>query len=48
MKAYMTLKMMIKYKLKTNEELKAYCDAYLATGKINSEQHAELVDMIEQ
>lgn len=46
MKAYMTLKMMIKYNLKSKEELKAYCDVYLATGKINSEQYKELVGMI--
>lgn len=46
MKAYATLKMMIKYKLKSSEELLAYCDAYLATGKFNSEQYTELVGMI--
>ena len=43
---YTTLKIMIKYKRKTAEELKAYCDAYLATGKISEKQYEELVDLI--
>lgn len=43
---YITLKIMIKYKRKSAEELKAYCDAYLATGKISEKQYWELVDLI--
>ena len=46
MRAYTTLKIMIKYKRKSNEELLAYCDAYLAAEKITKEQYDELVAMI--
>ena len=44
---YTALKIMIKYKRKSAEELKAYCDAYLATGKISESQYEELYGMIE-
>lgn len=47
MGAYMTSKLMIKYKRKTNEELFAYLEAYKASGKINDIQYEELLDMIE-
>lgn len=47
MGAYMALKMMIKYKRKTNEELFAYLEAYKASGKINDSQYEELLGMIE-
>lgn len=43
---YSALKIMIKYHRKSDEELKAYCDAYLATGKISEKQYEELVDLI--
>lgn len=46
MKAYLTLKVMIRYKKKSNEELLAYCDAYLKSGKITQMQYEELVTMI--
>lgn len=47
MGAYMVLKMMIKYKRKSNEELFAYLEAYKASGKINDSQYEELLGMIE-
>lgn len=47
MGAYMALKMMIKYKRKTNEELFAYLEAYKAAEKINERQYEELLGMIE-
>lgn len=43
---YTTLKIMIKHKRKSKEELLAYCKAYLASGKINEKQYDELVAMI--
>ena len=47
MGAYMTLKLMIKYKRKSNEELFAYLEAYRASGKINESKYEELLGMIE-
>ena len=44
--AYNLVKTLIKYKMKTKEELIAYCDAYLATKKLTPEQYTELVDII--
>ena len=43
---YNALKIMIKYHRKSDEELKAYCDAYLATRKISEKQSEELVALI--
>ena len=43
---YSTLKIMIKYHRKSDDELKAYCDAYLATGRITESQYEELVALI--
>lgn len=43
---YTTLKIIVKYKRKTNEELLKYCDTYLKSGKINQKQYEELVAMI--
>ena len=43
---YSTMKLLIKYRRKSAEELKAYCDAYLATGKISEKQYEELVALI--
>ncbi len=43
MKAYNAVKIMIKYKRKSNKELLSYCDAYLAAGKISKKQYDELV-----
>lgn len=46
MSAYQIIKLLIKYKRKTRKELLAYCDAYLATGKISEKQYEELVALI--
>ena len=43
---YNTLKLLIKYRRKTAEELICYCDLYLASGKLNQKQYEELMGMI--
>lgn len=43
---YSTMKLLIKYRRKSAEELIKYCDAYLANGKVNKKQHDELMGMI--
>lgn len=47
MKAYLVLKMMIKYQKKSKEEILAYMDAYLAAGKISQEQYNDLISFIQ-
>ena len=44
---YSTMKLLIKYKRKSVEELKQYCNAYLANGKLTKAQYDELMAMIE-
>lgn len=48
MSAYMTLKFMIRYKRKSNDELLVYCDAYLSSGKITESEYYELVGLLEE
>lgn len=43
---YNTMKLLIKYRRKSAEELIKYCDAYLASGKLNQTQYDELMGMI--
>lgn len=43
---YSTMKLLIKYRRKSAEELIKYCDAYLASGKLNQKQYDELMGMI--
>lgn len=43
---YSTMKLLIKYKRKSAEELTKYCDTYLASGKLNEKQYEELMAMI--
>ena len=43
---YNTVKLLIKYRRKSAEELIKYCDAYLASGKLNQTQYEELMGMI--
>lgn len=43
---YNTMKLLIKYKRKSAEELIKYCDAYLENGKLNEDQYDELMGMI--
>ena len=43
---YSTMKLLIKYRRKSAEELIRYCDAYLASGKLNQTQYDELMGMI--
>ena len=43
---YNTVKLLIKYKRKSAEELRQYCYAYLASGKLNERQYDELMGMI--
>lgn len=43
---YNTVKLLIKYKRKSAEELRQYCDAYLAKGKLTQAQYDELMEMI--
>ena len=43
---YTTMKLLIRYKRKSAQELLAYCDAYLAKGKLTQAQYDELVAMI--
>ena len=43
---YSTMKLLIKYRRKSAEELINYCDAYLASGKLNQKQYDELMGMI--
>lgn len=43
---YSTMKLLIRYKRKSAEELIRYCDAYLASGKLNESQYDELMGMI--
>ena len=47
MSAYQIMKLLIKYKRKTKEELLDYCDAYLATGKLQKTEYDELKAIIE-
>ena len=48
MSAYVTLKMMIKYKRKSTEDIVQYMDAYLSTRKITVEQYDELMKELEK
>ncbi|MBQ8280928.1 MAG: hypothetical protein IJZ25_00825 [Lachnospiraceae bacterium] len=43
---YNTMKLLIKYRRKYAEELIKYCDAYLASGKLDKKEYNELMDMI--
>ena len=43
---YSTMKLLIRYKRKSAEELIRYCDAYLASGKLTQTQYDELMVMI--
>ena len=43
---YNTMKLLIKYKRKSEKELIKYCDAYLESGKLNQTQYDELMGMI--
>lgn len=43
---YSTMKLLIKYRRKSEKELIKYCDAYLANGKLNQKQYDELMGMI--
>ena len=43
---YNTVKLLIKYRRKSAEELIKYCDAYLASGKLNQKQYDDLMVMI--
>ena len=43
---YNTVKLLIKYKRKSAEELTRYCEAYLANGKLTKTQYDELMNMI--
>lgn len=43
---YNTVKLLIKYRRKSAEQLIKYCDAYLANGKLNQKQYEELMGMI--
>lgn len=43
---YITMKLLIKYKRKTAEELTRYCNTYLANEKLTPEQYNELIAMI--
>lgn len=44
---YSTMKLLIKYKRKSVEELTQYCNTYLANGKLTQAQYDELMAMIE-
>lgn len=44
---YNTIKLLIKYRRKSAEELRQYCDAYLAKGKLTQAQYDELMKMID-
>lgn len=43
---YNTMKLLIKYRRKSSEELTRYCEAYLANGKLTQTQYNELMGMI--
>lgn len=43
---YNTMKLLIKYKRKSEKELIKYCDAYLESGNLNQKEHDELMEMI--
>lgn len=43
---YTTLKIMIKYKRKTTEELVKYCEAFYASGKLTKKQYKELMEQL--
>ena len=43
---YNTMKLLIKYRRKSAEELTRYCESYLANGKLNQTQYNELMGMI--
>ena len=43
---YNTMKLLIKHKRKSAEELTRYCEAYLANGKLTKTQYDELMEMI--
>lgn len=47
MSAYTTLKFMIKYHRKSNEEILLYMDAYLTSGKITQTQYDSLYEMMQ-
>ena len=44
---YSTMKLLIKYKRKSAEELRQYCNTYLANGKLTEAQYNELMAMID-
>lgn len=44
---YNTMKLLIKYKRKSKEELIKYCNAYLTSGNLTKKQHEDLMAMIE-
>lgn len=44
---YNTVKLLIKYRRKSADELVKYCNAYLANGKLTQTQYDELMAMIE-
>ena len=48
MGAYMTLKIMIKHKRKSTEDIVKYMDAYLSTRKITIKQYNELMKELEE
>lgn len=43
---YNTMKLLIKYRRKSAEELTKYCNAYLESGKLTQAQYDELIGMI--
>lgn len=43
---YSTMKLLIKYKRKSVEELTQYCNTYLANGKLTQNQYDDLIGMI--
>lgn len=43
---YNTMKLLIKYKRKSAEELTKYCNAYLYSGNLTQKQYDELMGMI--
>lgn len=43
---YTTMKLLIKYRRKSAEELTKYCNTYLESGKLTQNQYDELIGMI--
>lgn len=48
MKAYNLMKILIKTKRKSKEELRRYAEVYFKTGKLTRKEYGEISDLIDE